>query len=120
MIKRLLIVDDDPYIRKIIKDAFSQENYSIVGEATNGLQAVNQYNELKPDFVTMDISMPQQNGIDALKEIITDNPDAQIIMCSSMGTDKIIENAIQLGAKDFITKPFEIEELLTAASKLFI
>lgn len=117
MAKKILIVDDAAFMRMMIKDILSKNGYDVVGEAQDGAQAVEKYKELSPDLVTMDITMPEMDGISALKEIKSSNPDAKIIMCSAMGQQAMVIDAIQAGAKDFIVKPFQADRVLEAISK---
>lgn len=117
--KRVLIVDDAAFMRMMIKDILSKNGYEIAGEAENGVVAVEKYKELKPDLVTMDITMPELDGIAAVKEIKTFDATARIIMCSAMGQQAMVIDAIQAGAKDFIVKPFQPERVLEAVSKAF-
>lgn len=115
--KRVLIVDDAAFMRLNLKNIL-KENYEIAGEAENGQQAVEMYQELKPDFVTMDITMPVMDGLEAIKEIKKIDPEANIIVCSAMGQQKMIIKAIEAGAKDFIVKPFKEQRVLEAIGKL--
>lgn len=115
--KRILIVDDAAFMRMMIKDILSKNGYEVVGEAADGNQAIEKYRELQPDLVTMDITMPEMDGISALKEIRQMNPNAKIIMCSAMGQQAMVIDAIQAGAKDFIVKPFQSDRVLEAISK---
>ena len=117
MAKRILIVDDAAFMRMMIKDILTKNGFEIVGEAENGIQAVEKYKELEPDLVTMDITMPEKDGITALKEIKEINPDATIIMCSAMGQQAMVIDAIQAGAKDFIVKPFQADRVIEAIQK---
>lgn len=117
MSKRIMVVDDAAFMRMMIKDILSKNGYTIVGEAENGLIAVEKYQELKPDLVTMDITMPEMDGISAVKEIKKMDPAARIIMCSAMGQQAMVIDAIQAGAKDFIVKPFQPERVLEAVAK---
>ncbi len=117
MAHRILIVDDAAFMRMMIKDILSKNGYEIVGEAADGAQAVDQYKEHKPDLVTMDITMPEMDGITALKEIKKINPNAKVIMCSAMGQQAMVIDAIQAGAKDFIVKPFQADRVLEAIGK---
>ena len=94
-----------------------KNGYEVVGEAADGAQAVTMYKELKPDLVTMDITMPEMDGITALKNIRAENPNAVVIMCSAMGQQAMVIDAIQAGAKDFIVKPFQADRVLEAISK---
>ena len=115
--KRVLIVDDAAFMRMMIKDILSKNGYEVVGEAENGHVAIEKYKELKPDLVTMDITMPEMDGIAAVKEIRAFDSSARVIMCSAMGQQAMVIDAIQAGAKDFIVKPFQPERVLEAVSK---
>ncbi|MFZ3172783.1 MAG: response regulator [Carboxydocellales bacterium] len=115
--KRILIVDDAAFMRMMIKDILTKHGFLIVGEAENGLLAVERYKELKPDLVTMDITMPEMDGIAAVKEIRKYDPYARIIMCSAMGQQPMVIDAIQAGARDFIVKPFQPDRVLEAVTK---
>src|SRR5690625_1393649 len=99
---KVLIVDDAAFMRMMIKDILEKNGYEVVGEAQNGVEAVEKYEELSPDLVTMDITMPEMDGIEALKKIQEINPEATVIMCSAMGQQAMVIDAIQAGAKDFI------------------
>lgn len=114
---RVLIVDDAAFMRMMVKDILTKNGYEVVGEAQDGAQAVEKYKELEPDLVTMDITMPEKDGITALKEIKEINADAKIIMCSAMGQQAMVIDAIQAGAKDFIVKPFQAERVIEAIQK---
>lgn len=114
---RVLIVDDAAFMRMMIKDILSKNGYEIVGEAENGLKAVEKWQELKPDLTTMDITMPEMDGITAVKEIKQMDPSAKIIMCSAMGQQAMVIEAIQSGARDFIVKPFQPDRVLEAVRK---
>lgn len=115
--KRILVVDDAAFMRMMIKDILVKNGYEVVGEAADGMQAVEKYQELKPDLVTMDITMPEMDGITALKKIKAIDPSAKIIMCSAMGQQAMVIDAIQAGAKDFIVKPFQADRVIEAVSK---
>jgi two-component system chemotaxis response regulator CheY len=115
--KNVMIVDDAAFMRMMIKDILSKNGYTVAGEAENGKIAVDKYNEVKPDLVLMDITMPEMDGIQALKAIKGNDPNAQIIMCSAMGQQAMVIEAIQSGAKDFIVKPFQAERVLEAVKK---
>jgi two-component system chemotaxis response regulator CheY len=113
----ILIVDDAAFMRMMIRDILIKGGHTVIGEAANGLEAIDQYGKLKPDLVTMDITMPEMEGIEALKRIKTDDPKARIIMCSAMGQQGMVVQAIQAGAKDFVVKPFQGDRVLEAVSK---
>jgi len=117
MAKTVLIVDDAAFMRMMIKDILEKNGYDVIGEAENGNVAVEKYKELNPDLVTMDITMPEKDGITALKEIREINAEATVIMCSAMGQQAMVIDAIQAGAKDFIVKPFQAERVVEAVSK---
>ena len=117
MAHRILVVDDAAFMRMMIKDILTKNGYDVVGEAADGQQAVEKYTELRPDLVTMDITMPEMDGITALKEIKRINPNSKVIMCSAMGQQAMVIDAIQAGAKDFIVKPFQADRVLEAISK---
>jgi two-component system chemotaxis response regulator CheY len=115
---KILIVDDAAFMRMMLKDILSKAGYEIVGEAINGNEAVEKYMQFKPDLVTMDITMPQCDGISALKQIMASDPVAKIVMCSAMGQQAMVIESIQSGAKDFIVKPFQPTRVLEAVKKL--
>lgn len=114
---RVLLVDDLSFMRMVQKDILGGGGYEVVGEASDGLEAVEMYESLKPDIVLMDITMPNMNGLDAVKRIFADSPDAKIIICSAVGQQKLIMEAINSGIKDFIVKPFKPDRLLSAMAK---
>lgn len=114
---RVLLVDDLSFMRMVQKDILSGSGYHVVGEASDGLEAVEVYESLKPDIVLMDITMPNMNGLDAVNRILVADPQAKIIICSALGQQKIIVEAINSGIKDFIVKPFKAERLLSAIAK---
>ena len=118
MAKNILICDDAAFMRMMIKDILTKNGYNIAGEAENGAKAVEKYNELKPDLVLMDITMPEMDGIEALKKIKSGDPNASIIMCSAMGQQAMVIESIQSGAKDFIVKPFQADRVLEAVQKV--
>jgi two-component system chemotaxis response regulator CheY len=117
--KRILVVDDAAVMRFMLSKILSSGGYEIVGEADTGADAVKKYKALKPDLVTMDITMPEVSGINALKEIRSFDPDAKVIICSAMGQKKLISEAMQAGAIDFIIKPFEDFQVLEAVKRIF-
>jgi len=114
-----LVVDDALFMRTTIKNMLQQWGFKIVGEAANGKEAVKLYRELQPDIVTMDLTMPVMTGLEAVKQIIPEFPDAKIIMITAMGQQRIIVDAIESGAKDFITKPFTPEKLKSVVDNIF-
>ena len=116
--KNILVCDDAAFMRMMIKDILTKNGYNIAGEAENGQKAVEKYNETKPDLVLMDITMPEMDGIQALKKIKELDPGASVIMCSAMGQQAMVIEAIQSGAKDFIVKPFQAERVLEAVKKV--
>ena len=115
---RILIVDDASFMRISIKNMLAKNGYEVVGEAENGKIGVEKYKELTPDIVTMDITMPEMNGLDALKEIVKINPEAKVVMVSAMGQEAMVRDAIMSGAKGFIVKPFKEEGMIAAMKKL--
>jgi len=115
--KRILIVDDAAFMRMMIKDILTKHGYEVIGEAENGAKAVQMFKEHQPDLVTMDITMPEMDGIQAVKEIKKLDPGAKIIMCSAMGQQMMVMEAIQAGARDFIVKPFQQERVIQAIEK---
>ncbi|BFH68004.1 MAG: response regulator [Paenibacillus dendritiformis] len=117
MANRILIVDDAAFMRMMIRDILTKNGYDVVGEASDGAQAIEKYKELKPDLITMDITMPEMDGITALKEIRKLDPNAKVIMCSAMGQQAMVIDAIQAGAKDFIVKPFQADRVIEAIKK---
>ena len=118
MAKNILVVDDAAFMRMMIKDILTKNGYNVVGEAENGAKAMEKYNELKPDLVLMDTTMPEVDGIQALKNIKAADANAKIIMCSAMGQQAMVIEAIQSGAKDFIVKPFQADRVLEAVKKV--
>ena len=118
MAKIILICDDAAYMRMMIKDILTKNGYTVAGEAEKGAKAVEKYTELKPDLVLMDITMPEMDGIQALKKIRELDPKASVIMCSAMGQQAMVIESIQSGAKDFIVKPFQADRVLEAVRKV--
>ncbi|QTL98433.1 response regulator [Iocasia frigidifontis] len=119
MDKKVLIVDDAAFMRMMIKNILVEDGFEIAGEAENGKEAIELYKELEPDLVTMDITMPDMDGIEAVKEILKIDKDARVIMCSAMGQQAMVIDAIQAGAKDFVVKPFKPDRVLSAIRKIF-
>ena len=118
MPKRVMIVDDALFMRAMLRDIFELAGWQVVAEADNGEQAIVEYRNHQPDLVTMDIVMPEMGGIDALKKILTDHPAARIVVCSALGQNNLILEALSAGAKDFIVKPFKSEQVLEVAERV--
>lgn len=114
----VLVCDDAIFMRTMISDILTQAGFEVVGEAETGVQAVQRYTELKPDLVTMDIVMPDMGGIDAVREIVALDPEARVLMCSAMGQQALVVEAIQAGAKDFVVKPFQPSRVLEAVQRI--
>lgn len=117
MAKSILICDDAAFMRMMIKDILVKNGYNIAGEAENGVKAVEKYQETKPDLVLMDITMPEMDGIQALKKIKSVDPNASVVMCSAMGQQAMVIESIQSGARDFIVKPFQPDRVIEAVKK---
>ena len=115
---RILICDDAIFMRTMIADILTTAGHSVAGEAESGLQAVERYKAIKPDLVTMDIVMPDMGGIDAVRAIIAIDPNAKILMCSAMGQQALVVEAIQAGAKDFVVKPFQPARVVDAVARV--
>lgn len=118
MANKILIVDDAAFMRMMIKDILTKNGFEVVGEAENGLKAIEKYKELTPDLVLMDITMPELDGIQAVRLIMEYNPQAKVVMCSAMGQQAMVIESIQAGAKDFIVKPFQAERVIEAIQKV--
>jgi len=118
MAKNILICDDAAFMRMMIKDILTKNGYNVAGEAENGAKAVEKYAEVKPDLVLMDITMPEMDGIQALKKIKEADSSALVIMCSAMGQQAMVIESIQAGAKDFIVKPFQADRVIEAVKKV--
>jgi two-component system, chemotaxis family, chemotaxis protein CheY len=114
---RVLVVDDAAFMRKMVTDALSGGGHEIVGEAANGDEAVQRFQELRPDVMTLDITMPEKDGLSALKEIIAVDPGAKVVMCSALGQESKVLEAIRSGAKDFVVKPFQPDRIQQAIEK---
>ena len=114
----VLVCDDALFMRTMVKDILTQAGFTVVGEAENGQQAVELFKKLKPDLVTMDIIMPEMGGIEAVKKIMEADPQARILMCSAMGQQALVLEAIQAGAKDFVVKPFQPSRVLEAVQRV--
>lgn len=118
MSARILVVDDAAFMRMMIRDILVKNGFEVAGEAANGKEAVEKYQELNPDVTTMDITMPEMDGITAVREIRKADPNARIIMCSAMGQQAMVLDAIQAGARDFIVKPFQEDRVVDAIKKV--
>lgn len=114
---RLLIVDDAAFMRQMLTDMVSGQ-HEVCGEACNGLEAIAKYKELKPDIVTMDITMPKMHGIEAMREILEFDEDAKVLICSAIGHRQRVLEAMKTGARDFVVKPFQKEQILDAITRL--
>jgi two-component system chemotaxis response regulator CheY len=114
---RVLVVDDAAFMRKMVSDALAKGGHEVVGEAGNGQEAIDRFQELNPDLMTLDITMPEKDGLEALKEIVALDPGARVVMCSALGQESKVLEAIKSGAKDFVVKPFQPDRVLEAVSK---
>ncbi|MEN8180901.1 MAG: response regulator [Myxococcota bacterium] len=115
---RVLVADDAAFMRQMIREIIEPEGFEVVGEATDGVEVVESYHELLPDLVMMDIVMPRCSGIDAVKEIVSKAPQARIVMCSALGQESLVMEALQAGAQDFIVKPFKPDAVLSTLNKV--
>lgn len=115
--KKVLVVDDANFMRTVVKDTLVPSGFEIVGEATNGVEAVGKYAKLKPDLVTMDITMKVKDGVEAAKEILAADPNARIVMVTALGQEKMLLDCIALGVRDFVVKPFTKARILSAVEK---
>ena len=118
MPQTVLVCDDAIFMRTMVADILRQAGFEVIGEAETGMQAVERYRALRPDLVTMDIVMPDMGGIEAVRAICKDSPDAKILMCSAMGQQALVVEAIQAGAKDFVVKPFQPSRVLEAVQRV--
>ena len=118
MLRTVLICDDAVFMRTMLSDILSNAGFSVVGQAQTGAEAVAKYKELQPDLVTMDIVMPDMGGIEAVRAIVADYPEAKILMCSAMGQQSLVVEAIQSGARDFVVKPFQPSRVLEAVQRV--
>jgi len=114
---RVLVVDDAVFMRKMVSDALTKQGHEVIGEASNGAEAITQYQALSPDVTTLDITMPEKDGVAALREIVGIDPSARVIMCSALGQESKVLEAVKAGAKDFVVKPFQPERLAQAVEK---
>lgn len=118
MALRVLVADDTAFMRLTLRNVLERNGYEVVGEAENGREAVEQYQLLRPDLVTMDITMPEMDGLTAIREIMKIDPNARIIVCSAMGQKPMVIEALSAGAKDYLVKPFQPERVIEAVEKL--
>jgi two-component system chemotaxis response regulator CheY len=118
MSKNVMIVDDALFMRTMLRDIFVAAGWQVAGEADNGEEAISEYDRLRPDLITMDIVMPEMGGIEALKKILAVDPTARIVVCSALGQNHLILEALQAGAKDFIVKPFQQEQVLKVVERV--
>lgn len=118
MAHTVLVCDDAVFMRTMLADILQQAGLTVVGEADTGAKAVDKYKELRPDLVTMDIVMPDMGGIDAVRAITSFDPDARVVMCSAMGQQALVVDAIQAGARDFVVKPFQPSRVLEAVERV--
>ena len=114
---RVLVVDDAAFMRKVLGDALAKGGHEVVAEASNGVEAVSRYHEVHPDVMTLDITMPEKDGLEALREILASDPSARVVMCSALGQEGKVLESIKIGAKDFVVKPFQPERVLEAVGK---
>lgn len=114
---RVLVVDDAVFMRKMVSDALAKGGHEVVGEAANGQEAVSRFTELKPEVTTLDITMPEMDGISALKAILQVDPAARVIMCSALGQESKVLESIKAGARDFVVKPFQADRVIEAVGK---
>lgn len=115
---RIMMVDDAAFMRKVIKDTLTKNGYTDLYEAVDGADAVEKFTEINPDLVIMDITMPNMDGLEALKAMRAKNGSANIVMCSAMGQEAMVIDAIQSGAKDFIVKPFKSDRILKTVTSI--
>jgi two-component system chemotaxis response regulator CheY len=114
---RVLVVDDAAFMRKMLGDMLTKGGHEVVGEAANGVEAVARFGELQPDIMTLDITMPEKDGLTALREVVGQYPSARVVMCSALGQESKVLEAIKAGARDFVVKPFQADRVLSAVGK---
>jgi two-component system, chemotaxis family, chemotaxis protein CheY len=114
---RVLVVDDAAFMRKMVTDALTGGGHEVIGEAGNGAEAVARFQELRPEVTTLDITMPEKDGLEALREIISLDPTARVVMCSALGQESKVLESVKLGAKDFVVKPFQPDRVIAAVEK---
>ncbi len=120
MLKTVLVCDDAVFMRTMLADILTQAGFAVIGQAKTGSEAIEKYRELRPDLVTMDIVMPDLGGIEAVKQIMKEYPDARVLMCSAMGQQSLVIEAIQAGARDFVVKPFQPSRVLEAVQRVLV
>lgn len=114
---RVLVVDDAAFMRKMVSDALAKGGHEVIGQAGNGVEALEQFRELRPDLMTLDITMPEKDGLTTLKDLMEIDPSAKVIMCSALGQESKVLESIKLGAKDFVVKPFQPDRVIDAVAK---
>ncbi len=114
---RVLVVDDAAFMRKMVSDALAKGGHEVIGQAGNGVEAIAQFRELRPDLMTLDITMPEKDGLETLKDVMELDPGAKVIMCSALGQESKVLESIKLGAKDFVVKPFQPDRVIDAVAK---
>jgi two-component system chemotaxis response regulator CheY len=119
MTKTVLIADDAVFMREMLREILTDAGYEIVAEASDGAEAVEQFREHSPDLVTLDIVMPRKSGFDALQEILVDEPNACVVMCSALGQEALVMEALECGARDFVVKPFKPEQVRSVVARAF-
>ncbi|UCE86544.1 MAG: response regulator [Deltaproteobacteria bacterium] len=115
---RVLLADDALFMREMIREIIEPDGFEVIGEASDGIEAVEQFRKLQPDIVTMDIVMPRLSGIDAVEQIVQIDPSAKIVMCSALGQEALVMEALKAGASDFVVKPFKPEDVLGTLAKV--
>jgi two-component system chemotaxis response regulator CheY len=114
---RVLVVDDAAFMRKMVSDALAKGGHEVIGQAGNGVEAIAQFRELRPDLMTLDITMPEKDGLETLKDVMELDPSAKVVMCSALGQESKVLESIKLGAKDFVVKPFQPDRVIDAVAK---
>ena len=114
---RVLVVDDAAFMRKMVSDALAKGGHEVIGQAGNGVEAIAQFRELRPDLMTLDITMPEKDGLETLRDVMELDPGAKVIMCSALGQESKVLESIKAGARDFVVKPFQPERVLEAVGK---
>ena len=115
---RVLVADDASFMRQMIRDIIEPEGFEVVGEAADGVEVTEKFKELEPDLVMLDIVMPKRSGMDAVRELVAIDPEARVVMCSALGQEALVMEAMQAGARDFIVKPFKPDAVLATLKKV--